>query len=159
MKHFNSSLWLVAGIAGSLVFWVFQVLTGPHTITGFMGQQVVRQGGYPQFLTLPLGWVVHLGVSLGYALFFALLMLIPFLLTDFAKMLLGLVIAAGLGWFTTLITAPAIAVTISLLAGKGQPEVLPGLNRTFGPPFWNHMLFFGVVWLIYQLIPYLSKKH
>ncbi len=158
MKHFSFGFWLVAGIAGALVFWVFQLLTGPSTITQFMGQQIVAQGGYSQSLTLLIGWGVHLGVSLGYSLIFAILMLIPFMLVDTARLILGLVVAAGLGWITTLLTIPAITATISLLSGKGFPAELPALNRTFGLPFWNHMLFFGAVWLLYLFIPYLSRK-
>ena len=70
----------------------------------------------------------------------------------------GLVIAALLGWVTTLLTAPAITVTISILSGQGFPFSIPELNTSFGLPFWNHLLFFGVVWLMYTLIPYLRGK-
>jgi hypothetical protein len=66
MRRFSIALWLAAGIGGAIVFWLFQVLTGPSTIPQFMGQQIVEQGGYSKALTIPIGWGVHLGVSLSY---------------------------------------------------------------------------------------------
>ncbi len=158
MKDFNIGLWLVAGIAGAIVFWLFQFFTGPSTITAFMGQQIVTQGGYAASWTVAIGWGIHLGVSLAYSLLFALIMLTLFVLAERIQLVLGLVIGAVLGWGTTLITAPAITVTISVLGRKAFPANLPGLNTAYGLPFWNHMLFFGVVWLIYMFIPYLGRK-
>ncbi len=158
MKGFSIGLWLVAGIAGAIVFWLFQSVTGPSTITAFMGQQIMTQGGYAASWTAPIGWGIHLGVSLAYSLLFSLIMLSLIVLTERIRLILGLVIGAALGWVATLITAPAITVTISVLSGKGLPADLPGLNTAYGLPFWNHMLFFGVVWLIYLLIPYMGRK-
>jgi len=157
MKRFNVGLWLIASIVGSLVFWLFQVLTGPGTIPQFMGQQIVSQRGYPPWMTIPIGWGVHLGVSLSYALLFAVIMMLPFSRSHGVQVVVGAVVAALLGWVTTLLTVPAITATISVLSGKGFPQSLPGLNTTFGLPFWNHMIFFGVVWLVYLLIPYLRR--
>ncbi len=159
MKGFSIGLWLVAGIAGALVFWLFQFVTGPSTITAFMGQQIVTQGSYAASWTVPIGWGIHLGVSLAYSLLFALIMLPLFVLAERIQLVLGLVIGATLGWIATLITVPAITVTISVLGGKGFPANLPGLNTAYGLPFWNHMLFFGVVWLIYLFIPYLGRRN
>ena len=158
MKGFSIGLWLVAGIAGAIVFWLFQSVTGPSTITAFMGHQIVTQGGYAASWTAPIGWGIHLGVSLAYSLLFAFIMFLLLVLTERIKLILGLVIGAALGWVTTLITVPAITVTISVLSGKGLPANLPGLNTAYGLPFWNHMLFFGVVWLIYLFIPYMGRK-
>ncbi len=158
MQRFRIVLWLAAGIAGAIVFWLFQVLTGPSTIPQFMGQQIVAQGGYSKALTLPIGWGVHLGVSLAYSLLFAIIALIPFSRAEGVRVFVGLAIAAVLGWVTTLLTVPAITATISVLSGKGFPAGLPGLNTAYGLPFWNHELFFGVVWFIYLFIPYLSRK-
>jgi hypothetical protein len=150
--------WLVAGIMGSVEFWLFQVRTGPSTIPQFLGEQIVAQGGYPKVLTLPIGWGVHLGVSLGYSLLFAIIMLIPFSRSPFARLAIGAVNALVLGWFATLLSVPAITVTISVLSGQGFPATLPGLNTTLGLPFWNHLLFFGVVWGVYLLIPSLFRS-
>ncbi len=99
-----------------------------------------------------------MGVSLAYSLLFALIMVPLLVLAERIQLVLGLVIGAALGWSATLITVPAITVTISVLSGKGFPANLPGLNTAYGLPFWNHMLFFGVVWLIYLFIPYLGRK-
>ena len=158
MKGISIGLWLVAGISGAVVFWLFQSATGPSTITAHMGQRIVAEGGFPQSWILPIGWGVHVAVSLAYALLFALLILPMVVLAERFRLLFGLILAAALGWGTTLITVPAIAATISVLSGKGFPVNLPGLNTAYGLPFWNHMLFFGIVWLVYLFIPYLSKK-
>ncbi|MCH7570229.1 MAG: hypothetical protein IH919_06625, partial [Deltaproteobacteria bacterium] len=106
MQRFRIALWLAAGIAGVIVFWLFQVLTGSSTIPQFMGQQIVEQGGYSMALTIPIGWGVHLGVSLSYSLLFAIVMLIPFSRTEGVRVFVGLVIAAVLGWVATLLTVP-----------------------------------------------------
>ncbi len=153
MQRLNVKWWLSAGLMGGIVFWLFQVLTGPSTIPQFMGQQIVAQGGYPAGLAIPIGWAVHIGVSLGYSFLFALVMLVPFSASLAVRLVIGLAIAAVLGWLTTLLTVPAITVTISVLSGHGFPPQLPGLNTTFELPLWNHMLFFGVVWAVYLLVP------
>ncbi len=158
MRSLKVGWWLAAGIAGSVVFWLFQVLTGPATIPRFMGEQIVAQGGYARALTLPIGWGVHLGVSLAYSLLFAALASLPWSRSPVPRLAICAAIAAVLGWVTTLLTVPAITVTISVFSGKGFPAELPGLNTTFGLPFWNHLLFFGVVWAIYVLIPHLPRK-
>lgn len=158
MKRFRVGHWLAAGIIGAFAFWLFQVVTGPGTITRFMGQQIVAQGGYANYLAVVIGWGVHLGVSLGYSLLFAIIMAVVYLHSVGARMVLGLAVAAALGWITTLLTAPAIAATISLLSGKGFPAQLPPLNTSYGLPFWNHLLFFGVVWSTYLLVPALGRK-
>jgi len=158
MQRLKVTWWYVAGFMGSVEFWLFQVLTGPSTTPQFMGQQIVEQGGYPKVLTFPIGWGIHLGMSLGYSLLFAIIMLIPFSRSPFARLAIGAAIALVLGWFATLLTVPAITVTINVLSGQGFPATLPRLNTTFGLPFWNHLLFFGVVWGVYLLIPYLRSK-
>ncbi len=159
MRYFDVKRWIITGITGAIIFWLFQVLTGPSTIPQFIGQEIVSQGEYPEALTIPIGWGVHLGVSLSYSLFFALIMMLtPFSSSGGVRVLIGLAIAALLGWFTTLLTAPAITVTISILSRQGLPSSVPELNITFGLLFWNHSLFFGVVWLMYTLIPHLRGK-
>lgn len=157
MQRLKAMWWLIAGVTGGIVFWLFQVLTGRATVPQFMGQQIVAQGGYPQALTIPIGWGVHMGVSLAYSLLFAVIMLVPLSPSPRTRIAIGLAIAAVLGWITTLLTVPAITVTVSVLSGNGFPGQLPGLNTTWGLPFWNHMLFFGVVWAVYVVIPQLIK--
>ncbi len=158
MQRLNVKGWLGAGLTGGIVFWLFQVLTGAGTIPQFMGQQIVAQGGYPPALTIPIGWGVHLGVSLAYSLLFAALASLPWSRSPVPRLAIRAAIAAVLGWVTTLLTVPAITVTISVFSGKGFPAELPGLNTTLGLPFWNHLLFFAVVWTVYLLIPRMADR-
>jgi len=158
MQRLKIRWWLAAGFVGALEFLLFQVLTGPSTITEYMGQQIVAQGGYPGWMTIPIGWGVHLWVSYSYSLLFAVIMLIPFSRSRAVQLVVGLIIGALLGWITTLLTVPAITVTVSALSGQGFPAELPGFNTSFGLPFWNHMIFFGAVWVVYLLIPTLLKE-
>lgn len=151
MKKFGILNWLTAGVAGSLFFWLFQVITGGGTITQFMGGQIATQGGYPMSLAPLIGWGVHLGVSLSYALLFAVIMSVIPTKSSGATLGVGLVLAAILGWVTTLLTAPAIAVTISVLSRHGFPAELPRLNTDVDLPLYNHLLFFGVVWVVTAL--------
>ena len=149
---------LVAAVVGSLAFWLFQVLTGGVTIPQYLGDQIAGQGGYPLTLAPLIGWGVHLGVSLSYAFLFAVLatLLPP---KPLGRSLgLSLVLAGLFGWITTLVTAPAIAVTINLLSRKGFPAQLPGLNTDIDLPLYNHLFFFGVIWTLTVLIPALRRR-
>lgn len=145
-------------MVGSLSFWLFQILTGPSTIPQFMGEQIASEGGYPMRLAPFIGWGVHLGVSLSYSLLFAVLITLIPTKSSGATLGAGLVLAAVLGWITTLLTAPAIAVTISILSQHGLPGMLPPLNTDIDLPLYNHLLFFGVVWVITTLWPALTRK-
>ncbi|MFQ5520242.1 MAG: hypothetical protein ACE5FK_02490 [Candidatus Methylomirabilia bacterium] len=152
------TLWLLAGVVGSVSFWLVQVLTGGPTITGFMGQQIVAVGGYPQGLSTLVGWGVHLGVSLSYAFLFGVLVL-PLRSVSFGVVAtIAFIIALGLAWGTTVIAPPAISVTISLLGGQGWPAQLYPLNTQLGLPFWNHILFFMLNWAIQALGPRLLRR-
>jgi hypothetical protein len=153
MGRFSVLGWLAAGILGGLSFWLFQVWTTGYTIPQFMGQQIATQGGYPAGAAPLIGWGVHLWVSLSYALLFTVLAALLPARSVGARLGIGLLLAAILGWLTTLLTAPAITVTISLLARQGFPAELPGLNTDIGLPLYNHLLFFGVVWLVTILRP------
>lgn len=138
-----------AGVLGALAFVGVQELTGPGNIAAYMGAEIVERGGYPEGLAGVLGWGVHLGVSLGYAALFAAITALPaFPSARGPRLAVGLAVALGLGWVTTLVTSPAIATTISLLALQGLPESLPGLNTTLGVPFWNHIGFFLITFAV-----------
>lgn len=153
--------WVVlAGVLGAIVFALAQKVAGfPVTIPEFMGQQIVSQGGYSQSLALPLGWAVHLGVALSYAVLFSVIAGLPFFQRNGSPRLLPLIgLVLLLGWVSTLITQPAIAVTISLLSGQGFPAALPPLNRSLGFIFWNHVAFFAIVFLVTQVAPSLVKR-
>ncbi len=158
MKRFSVERWLIAGVAGSLSFWLFQIFTGDSTITQFLGERIAAEGGYPKGLAPLIGWGVHLGVSLSYALLFSAIMAALPTQCSGTRIGIGLVIALVLGWIATLLTAPAITVTISVLSRQGFPAELPGLNTSVDLPLYNHLLFFGVVWLITTLVPALTKR-
>lgn len=144
---------VLTGAAGTMVFLLVQVLAGSPTITSFLGKQIVKQGGYAAGLAPVFGWGVHIAVSFQYAALYGVgVLAIP--CKDKKVFLTGsLLMALVLGWLTTLITRPAIGVTISVLAGKGLPERIGPLNTTLGLPFWNHVLFFIVCWIFLGLIP------
>lgn len=141
---------LAAGITGALAFALGQKIAGMSpTIPEFMGAQIVARGGYAKGLAGPIGWGVHFGVALAYASLYALIAnerLLP--KGRGGRWGVGLAVAAVLGWVSTLLTAPAIGVTISLLSGNGFPAKLGALNRTFGFVFWDHVAFFAIVFLI-----------
>ena len=140
---------LLTGVAGAVVFDIAQRLEGlPVTISTFMGRAIVRRGGYPEGLETVIGWSVHIGVSVAYAAIFAIAAWTLFgTMQRSQRWVLSGVLAALLGVATTLITAPAIAATVSLLSGQGFPNSLPPLNMSWGWPAWNHLLFFGIAWL------------
>ena len=140
---------LFTGVAGALAFDLAQRLEGlSPTIPVFMGRAIVRRGGYPQGLETLVGWGVHLGVAVVYTGVFAIAAWTLFgSLERKQRWLAAGILAAVLGIATTLITAPAIATTISLLSGDGFPDRLPALNTSWSWPAWNHLLFFGIAWL------------
>lgn len=146
-------LWLVGGIAGSLLFWAVQMLTGGPTITEFIGAQIVAAGHYPAAWTLPIGWGVHMGVGLSYALLMAVTALLVRRLPSAQAAAIGLVAALGLGWVTAIIAPPAISGTISLLGRRGWPAQLFPLNTEINLPLWNHILFFILNWVVQVLGP------
>jgi len=144
-----------AAVAGAIAFAVAQKLAGfPMTIPEFMGGQIVGRGGYPEALAPVIGWTVHLGVSLSYAALFAIIVYLTVANADRAVRWAGAAaIAVALGVVSTLVTAPAIAIAISVLSGNGFPEVLPALNTGWGFVFWNHLGFFAIAWAIIVAIP------
>ncbi|MFQ5746203.1 MAG: hypothetical protein ACE5HF_03160 [Gemmatimonadota bacterium] len=153
--------WVItAGLGGALIFAVAQKVAGySPTIPEFMGSQIVARGGYSQGLSGLIGWGVHFGVALAYATLYALVAnerLLP--ASRGARWGVGLGIAAAFAWVSTLLTAPAIGVTISLLSGNGFPGELAALNRTFGFVFWNHVAFFAVVFLVTVVISDLVRR-
>lgn len=149
VRHITA--WLVAGLAGSLVFWLVQVLTGGPTITEFMGDQIISVGGYPKSLAVLVGWAVHLAVSLSYAFLFAGLVAALRCTSFVVGTLVTLLAALLLGWGTAVIAPPAISVTISILSGQGWPAELFPLNFEFGLPLRNHLLFFLLNWVVQAL--------
>lgn len=147
----RSALWVLASaVVGAAAFIVGQGIAGfPMNIAEFIGAEIVQRGGYSAWLAGPIGWGVHLSVSVTYAALFAAIVLALFFPRErTARWGAALGLAAVLGWLTTLVTMPAIAVTIGVLSGQGIPSPLPGLNTSFGPVFWNHIAFFAVSFAI-----------
>jgi hypothetical protein len=146
-------LWLGSGIAGAVLFWLVQVLTGGPTIPDFMGQQIADAGGYPTRLAPAIGWAVHLGVSLAYAFLFGVLVMLLAASRAPAQVVISAMMAVALGWITTIGAPPAISVTIGILSGQGWPSELFPLGTDLGLPFWNHVGFFLVNWMVQGLGP------
>ncbi len=145
--------WLVAGVAGSLVFWGVQILAGGPTITAFMGDQIVSTGSYPQGLSVFVGWAVHLAVSLSYAFLFAVTVATLRRASVAVEAFVTLLAALLLGWATAVIAPPAISGAISALSGQDWPRELFPLNFEFGLPLANHLLFFLLNWIVQALAP------
>lgn len=153
--------WIVlAGLVGGIAFTTAQVLEGfPQHIAGFMGSQIIQRGGYSTSLQGLIGWGVHFGVSLSYAALYGIVANLPSMpRARPVRWGVGLALVLLLGWLTTLITAPAIGVTIGVLSGQGLPETLAPLNVTFGWSFWNHVLFFLICFALTVVVPDLRRS-
>lgn len=150
----------LAGVLGAIAFALAQKVAGfPQTIPEFMGRAIVSGGGYNPSLAVPIGWGVHLGVALSYAVLFSMISALPaFKQAGALRFVLLTVLVLVLGWVSTLITQPAIAVTIGVLSGQGFPATLPSLNRSFGFVFWNHVAFFAIVALVTRVAPGLGTR-
>lgn len=153
----KAALWLISGVAGAVLFWLVQVLTRGPTITDFMGEQITEAGGYPTGLAPTIGWAVHLGVSLSYALLFGVIIRVLATTRFPAQIGISLAVAVALGWVTALVAPPAISVTIGLFSGQGWPSDIFPLNTEVGLPFWNHVGFFLLNWLVQALGPHLLR--
>ncbi len=148
--------WIAAaGLVGGGAFVTAQVVAGfPSHIAEFMGTQIVRRGGYSESLAGILGWGVHFAVALSWATLYAVaITATPLPERRGPRFGAAAGIAVVFAWIATLLTAPAIATTISVLAGQGFPASLPGLNTSFGFPFWNHVGFFSIAWLLIVIVP------
>lgn len=153
----KAALWLISGIAGAVLFWLVQVLSGGPTIPDFMGEQIVDAGGYPARFASAIGWAVHLGVSLSYALLFGVIVLVLAATRVPARVAISFAVAGALGWVTAMVAPPAISVTISVVSGQGWPSELFPLNTGLGLPFWNHVGFFLLNWLVQGFGPRLLR--
>lgn len=140
-------------MAGAVLFWLAQVLTGGPTIPDFMGEQIAEAGGYAASVAPAIGWAVHLGVSLSYALLYGVIILVVATTRLSIQVAIGFAVAVALGWVTALVAPPAISVTIGVASGQGWPSELFPLNTELGLPFWNHVSFFLLNWLVQGLGP------
>ncbi len=148
--------WLpVATLVGGLGFiWMQLAFADWGNIADYIGGAIVEQGGYPERFAGPLGWTLHLGISFSYAALALGVTALPFLpkcrLSRFGAYAL---LTAVLGAATTAVTGPAIATTISLLAGNGLPSELPGLAVANDLTLWNHVLFFAAAFGVVGAAP------
>jgi hypothetical protein len=149
----RATLWLVSGVAGAVLFWAVQLVAGGTAITEFMGRQIAGVAGYPAGVAPAIGWAVHLGVSLSYALLFGVIVTLLAKMRLPAQAGISLVAAAALGWVTTVVAPPAIGVTISVLGLQGWPATLFPPNTEIGLPLWNHVGFFLLNWVLQALGP------
>jgi hypothetical protein len=141
---------LAAGL-GAVFFVAAQVSSGATVhIADAIGGQIVRQGGYPDSGAAAIGWFVHVSVSLAYAALYGFLVSCSFLHgSKLGPRLTGLMLVPILGYLSTAITAPAVALTVSLLAGQGLPATLPAFSPRLDFAFGNHAAFFMVCWVVY----------
>lgn len=147
-------------IIGSLAFSWVQLLTGTNDITSFIGGKVVEAGQYPEHLASGIGWTTHMVISFSYALMIAVIVSLPILPREYPKRLLyGVVLGLFIGWVSTLISNPAISVTISLLSGQGMtPEVWYPIYWKLGVPLYNHLWYFVAAFLIVDTLPKFMGK-
>lgn len=111
----QTPLAFVAGVIGGLLFTLVQVVFGVRNIADFIGKQIVALGGYSEGLALPLGWGIHLAISVQYAFLLMILLHLVSFPTKKGNMIFGLSLSLFLGWITTVISGPAISITISFL--------------------------------------------
>ena len=111
------------------------------TLTSRHAAAYVNYGAYSETAALILAWVVHIGVSISYALLSTLI----FNLNHSFLVSVGQMI--GLGWLTTLIATPANEWVVKLVTTAQFPAFnsLAALNTQIGPKLWLHLLFFGFV--------------
>lgn len=132
---------LVVGLIASIAFILVQPFFGMATLTSRHAAAYVHYGTYSDTAALILSWVVHIGVSI----FYALLSTMIFNFNHSFLVSVGQMI--GLGWLTTLIATPANEWVVKLVTTAQFPAFnsLTALNTQIGPKLWLHMLFFGFV--------------
>jgi hypothetical protein len=140
--------------------WGRVMRTGVNVSCGlpaFMAEQIVEAGGYSASFAPAIGWAVHLGVSLSYALLFGVIVLVLAASRFPAQVAMSFAVAVALGLVTAVVAPPAISVTIGVASGQGWPQELFPLNTELGLPFWNHVGFFLLNWLVQGLGPHLLQ--
>ncbi len=154
-RFLDETIWAtMAALVGGTVFIQAQNMAGfSPNIVDYIGQEIVRRAGQDRSLTSIIGWSIHYGVSFIYASLYGIITTMAFFPTGrFTRPLGGLILIAVLGWLATLITAPAIALTIALFARDGLPWPFPALNTDLGFVLWNHLGFFGIAFLFHIVI-------
>lgn len=140
---------VLTSVVGGAVFYLLQRTLGTGaTSLQQLGRAVVRQGGYPVDLAPLVGAGVHLSVAFAYTALYATAAWTMFAgLGRRVRWLASGLLAGILAVAATLVAPLASRTVVSLLAGNGLPTTLPALQMAVGQPLWNHVIFFGIVWL------------
>ena len=132
---------LAVGLVSSIAFILIQPLFGLSTLTSRHAAAYVLHGDYSENNALILSWVVHISVSVAYA------MLSTFIFTLNRSLPVSIGQVVLLGWFTTLIATPANQLVVKVATTMQFPALssLAPLNTAIGPKLWLHIVFFVFV--------------
>jgi hypothetical protein len=139
---------LIVGLIASVAFIFIQPLFGMLTLTSRHAAAYVKLGEYDASTALLLSWLVHMSVSVFYALLSTIIFNIN------RTWLVNITQVFALGWITTLTATPANEFVVKLITSLQFPDLstLSALNTEIGPKLWLHIMFFGVViagvWLL-----------
>ena len=140
----NKSIFIKAiliGLIASIAFILIQPFFGLATLTSRHAAAYVSLGGYNETVALILSWVVHVGVSIVYAILSTLIFNIN------SSLIISSIQVLVLGWITTLIATPANEWVVKLVTTQKLPDIsaLAPVNTDIGPKFWLHVMFFVFV--------------
>lgn len=132
---------LAIGLIASIAFILIQPFFGMATLTSRHAAAYVNQGGYTEITALILSWLVHVSVSMAYAVASAIIFYIN------RSVLVSVLQIFAWGWFTTLIATPANEWVVKLVTMHEFTAFnqLQPLNTDIGPKFWLHVMFFVFV--------------
>ncbi|MDU0111493.1 hypothetical protein RT723_00365 [Psychrosphaera aquimarina] len=132
---------LIVGLFASVAFIFIQPLFGMLTLTSRHAAAYVKLGEYDASTALLLSWLVHMSVSVFYALLSTIIFNIN------RTWLVNITQVFALGWITTLTATPANEFVVKLITSLQFPDLstLSALNTEIGPKLWLHIMFFGVV--------------
>lgn len=132
---------ILIGLIASIAFILIQPFFGLTTLTSRHAAAYVSLGGYNETVALTLSWVVHISVSIAYAILSTLIFSIN------SSLIISSIQVLVLGWITTLIATPANEWVVKLVTTQKLPDIsaLAPVNTDIGPKFWLHVMFFVFV--------------
>ena len=132
---------ILIGLIASIAFILIQPFFGLTTLTSRHAAAYVSLGGYNETVALILSWVVHVSVSIVYAILSTLIFSIN------SSLIISSIQVLVLGWITTLIATPANEWVVKLVTTQKLPDIsaLAPVNTDIGPKFWLHVMFFVFV--------------
>lgn len=132
---------ILIGLIASIAFILIQPFFGLATLTSRHAAAYVSLGGYNETVALILSWVVHVSVSIAYAILSTLIFSIN------SSLIISSIQVLVLGWITTLIATPANEWVVKLVTTQKLPDIsaLAPVNTDIGPKFWLHVMFFVFV--------------